>query len=72
MVLLVPVRLPVEEQMAQLATAANPATSVPRVINVEKNAAYPKRPLLTSKLLEPCLNTWTKTLSSGFSKINQG
>jgi len=32
----------VEEQMAQLATAANPATAVPRVINVDKNAAYPK------------------------------
>jgi IS6 family transposase len=33
---------PVEEQMAQPATAANPATSAPRVINVDKNAAYPK------------------------------
>ena len=33
---------PVEELMAQSATAANPATSVPRVINVDKNAAYPK------------------------------
>jgi IS6 family transposase len=32
----------VEEQMAQPATAANPATSAPRVINVEKNAASPK------------------------------
>ena len=28
--------------MAQLATAASPATSAPRVINVDKNAAYPK------------------------------
>ncbi len=28
--------------MAQPATAANPATSAPRVINVDKNAAYPK------------------------------
>jgi IS6 family transposase len=33
---------PVEEQMAQPATAANPATAAPRVINVDKNAAYPK------------------------------
>ncbi|MFL5587516.1 MAG: DDE-type integrase/transposase/recombinase [Ktedonobacteraceae bacterium] len=32
----------VEEQVAQPTAAANPATSVPRVINVEKNAAYPK------------------------------
>jgi transposase-like protein len=32
----------VEEQMAQPAAAANPATAVPRVINVDKNAAYPK------------------------------
>jgi transposase-like protein len=28
--------------MAQPATAANSATAVPRVINVDKNAAYPK------------------------------
>jgi transposase-like protein len=33
---------PVEDQMALPATAANPATSAPRVINVDKNAAYPK------------------------------
>ncbi|HEY4389321.1 MAG TPA: DDE-type integrase/transposase/recombinase, partial [Ktedonobacteraceae bacterium] len=33
---------PVEKQVAQLATAANLATSTPRVINVDKNAAYPK------------------------------
>ncbi|BCL82185.1 hypothetical protein ccbrp13_46500 [Ktedonobacteria bacterium brp13] len=33
---------PVEEQMAQPATVANPATSAPRMINVDKNAAYPK------------------------------
>ena len=33
---------PVEEQMTQPATVANPATSAPRVINVDKNAAYPK------------------------------
>jgi IS6 family transposase len=33
---------PVEKQVAQLATATNPATSIPRVINVDKNAAYPK------------------------------
>ena len=33
---------PVKEQMAQPMTAARPATSAPRVINVEKNAAYPK------------------------------
>ncbi len=33
---------PVEEQMALPATAANPATSALRVINVDKNAAYPK------------------------------
>jgi transposase-like protein len=33
---------PVEEQMALPATADNPATSAPRVINVDKNAAYPK------------------------------
>jgi IS6 family transposase len=32
----------VEEQMAQPATAANPATAVTRLINVAKNAAYPK------------------------------
>ncbi|GHO89436.1 IS6 family transposase [Dictyobacter formicarum] len=32
----------VEEQMAQPAIAANPATSAPRVISVDKNAAYPK------------------------------
>jgi IS6 family transposase len=28
--------------VAQLATAANLATSIPRVINVDKNAAYSK------------------------------
>ena len=28
--------------MDQPATAANPATAAPRVINVDKNAAYPK------------------------------
>ncbi len=33
---------PVEEQVAEPTAAANPATSVPRVINVDKNAAYPK------------------------------
>ncbi len=33
---------PVEEQVAEPLAAANPATSVPRVINVDKNAAYPK------------------------------
>ncbi|BCL84584.1 hypothetical protein ccbrp13_70490 [Ktedonobacteria bacterium brp13] len=33
---------PAEEQIAQPATVANPATSTPRVINVDKNAAYPK------------------------------
>ncbi len=33
---------PVEEQMAEPTAAANPATSVPRVITVDKNAAYPK------------------------------
>jgi transposase-like protein len=33
---------PVEKQMAQSATAANPAIGAPRVINVDKNAAYPK------------------------------
>jgi transposase, IS6 family len=32
---------PVEEQVAEPTAAANPATSVPRVINVDKNAAYP-------------------------------
>ncbi len=32
----------VEEQVAQPTAAANPATSVPRVINVDENAAYPK------------------------------
>jgi transposase, IS6 family len=33
---------PVEEQMAHPTTAANSAISAPRVINVDKNAAYPK------------------------------
>jgi IS6 family transposase len=33
---------PVKEQMAPPTTAASPATSAPRVINVDKNAAYPK------------------------------
>ena len=33
---------PIEEQVAEPTAAANPATSVPRVINVDKNAAYPK------------------------------
>ena len=33
---------PVEEQMAEPTAATNPVTSVPRVINVDKNAAYPK------------------------------
>ena len=32
---------PVEEQVAEPPTAANPTTSVPGVINVDKNAAYP-------------------------------
>ncbi len=32
----------VEEQVAQSTTTAYPATSTPRVINVDKNAAYPK------------------------------
>jgi hypothetical protein len=48
---------PVEKQVAQLATAANLATSTPRVINVDKNAASPKG-LMSSKPLECCLNTW--------------
>jgi transposase-like protein len=38
---------PVEKQVALLATAANPATSIP----------IPK-PLMSSKPLECCLNTW--------------
>jgi transposase, IS6 family len=33
---------PVEEQVAEPTAAANLAMSVPRVINVDKNAAYPK------------------------------
>lgn len=33
---------PVEEQSVQPTPAVNPATSAPRVINVDKNAAYPK------------------------------
>ena len=33
---------PVEEQVAEPTAAANRATSVPRVINVDKNAASPK------------------------------
>ncbi|GHO87598.1 hypothetical protein KSZ_56040 [Dictyobacter formicarum] len=33
---------PVEEQMSQPAAAANPAILTLRVINVDKNAAYPK------------------------------
>jgi transposase, IS6 family len=33
---------PVEEQEAESTAAANPVTSTPRVINVDKNAAYPK------------------------------
>jgi transposase, IS6 family len=33
---------PVEKQVAQPVTAVNPTTSTPRVINVDKNAAYPK------------------------------
>jgi IS6 family transposase len=33
---------PIAEQVAPSTTAANPATSAPRVINVDKNAAYPK------------------------------
>jgi transposase, IS6 family len=33
---------PVEEQVAEPTIAANPTTSVPRVITVDKNAAYPK------------------------------
>jgi transposase, IS6 family len=32
----------VEEEVAQSTAATNAATSVPRVINVDKNAAYPK------------------------------
>jgi IS6 family transposase len=32
----------VEEQAVQLTPTANPATLAPRVINVDKNAAYPK------------------------------
>ena len=32
----------VEEQVAEPAAATNPTTSAPRVITVEKNAAYPK------------------------------
>jgi transposase-like protein len=33
---------PVKEQAVQFTPAANPATPAPRVINVDKNAAYPK------------------------------
>jgi transposase, IS6 family len=33
---------PLEEQVEEPTAAANPATSVPRVINVDKNAASPK------------------------------
>lgn len=32
----------IKEQMVQPTTAASPATAAPRVINVDKNAAYPK------------------------------
>ncbi len=32
----------IQEQVTQSTTAAYPATSTPRVINVDKNAAYPK------------------------------
>jgi transposase-like protein len=38
----VPQAHPVEEQVIQPTAAATPATSAPRVINVDKNAAYPK------------------------------
>jgi IS6 family transposase len=38
----VPQSHPIEEQIAQPETAANPATAIPRVINVDKNAASPK------------------------------
>jgi transposase, IS6 family len=33
---------PIEEQVAESTAAANPVTPTPRVINVDKNAAYPK------------------------------
>ena len=33
---------PFEEQVAEPTAAANPVTPTPRVINVDKNAAYPK------------------------------
>ncbi len=33
---------PVEEQVTEPTAAANPVTSAPRVINVDKNASYPK------------------------------
>jgi transposase, IS6 family len=38
----VPQAHPVEEQVTQPTAAATPATLAPRVINVDKNAAYPK------------------------------
>src|SRR3989442_7956610 len=38
----VPGAHPAEEQVAQPTAPANPTTPTPRVINVEKNAAYPK------------------------------
>ncbi len=37
-----PQACPVEEQVAQPTGPADPTTSAPRVINVDKNAAYPK------------------------------
>jgi IS6 family transposase len=48
---------PAKEQVAQLATAVTSVTSAPRVINVDKNAAYPKA-IANSKLLVSCLSTW--------------
>jgi transposase, IS6 family len=38
----VPQAPPVEQQVTEPMAATNPATSAPRVINVDKNAAYPK------------------------------
>jgi transposase, IS6 family len=42
----------VEEEVAQSTAATKAATSAPRVINVEKNAAYRHQPLLISKPAE--------------------
>ena len=68
----VPGAHPAEEQVAQPTAPANPTTPTPRVINVEKNAAYPKAEasLKAVGMLPASVEreTWSNTSRTWWSK----